>query len=224
MPKLVGVRERIHQPIYDTLVRGIGQSTISNLKQLFGNANVGDRDLTNLAVAGQLASDQTFVVKAIRVAMYFQSLNDTEFGAYGDLSAISTNATSTNSRAEDLYKLMAYGSYLKFTVGEKDQFFAPLWYFPAGGGISGGSNENSRHALSNGLPTQEAIMLLAKDVHVPARQNLAVTIEFFPFKVLGEGQGGTIATNLSPLDYLNEFDGAKLVQVILDGVRTRDVQ
>lgn len=224
MPKLLGVRERQHQPIYDSLVRGIGQSSVTNLKQLFGNANVGDRDLTNLAVAGQLASDQTFVVKALRCALYFQSINDTEFSAYGGITAVSTNATSSNSRAEDLYKLMAYGAYVNFVVGEKTQFFAPLWYFPAGGGIAGATTENSRHVLSNGTPTQEAIMLLAKDVHVPARQNFSVTIEFFPFKVLGEGQGGTISTSLSPLDYLNEFDGAKLVQVILDGVRTRDVQ
>lgn len=224
MPKLLGVRERQHQPIFDTLVRGIGITTVPNLQQLFGNANVGQRDLTNLAVAGQLASDQTYVVKAIRCSMYFQSLNDPEFGAFGALPAINANTTGTNSRAEDLYKLMAYGAFLNFIVGEKTQFFSPLWYFPAGGGISGFTTENSRHELTNGVPSQEAIMLLAKDIHVPARQNIAVTVEFFPFAVQGAGQGGAIPAALDPLAYLNQFDGIKNIQVHLDGIRTRDVQ
>jgi hypothetical protein len=171
-----------------------------------------------------LASDQTYVVKALRCSMWFQSLADSEFGSFGDLTALSTNVTGTNSRAEDLYVLCAYGCYVNFIAGDKPQFFAPLWYLPAGGGISGVTTENSRHALTNGVPSQEAIMLLAKDIHVPARQNIAVTCEFFPFTRLGNGQGGAIGADLSPLDYLNEFDGAKLLQVYLDGIRTRDVQ
>lgn len=224
MPKLDGVRERQHQPIFDTLVRGIGISTVNNLSQLFGNANVGQRALTNLQTPGVLASDQTYVIKAMRCNLWFQSLYDSEFGAYGSLSALSTNVTSTNSRAEDLYQLCAYGAYVNLICGDKPQFFAPLWYLPAGGGISGFTTENSRHALSNGVPSQEAIMLLAKDIHVPARQNIAVTVEFFPFTRLGNGQGGAIGADLSPLDYLNQFDGGKLMQIFLDGIRTRDVQ
>ena len=30
--------------------------------------------------------------------------------------------------------------------------------------------------------------------------------------------------DLSPLDYLNQFDGVKLIQLYVDGVQTRDVQ
>lgn len=224
MPKLDGVRERQHQPIFDTLTRGIGIGAVNNLTQLFGNANVGNRALTNLQTPGVLASDQTYVVKALRCAMWFQSLADSEFAAFGSLTALNTNVTGTNSRAEDLYVLLAYGAYMQFIAGDKPQFYAPLWYTPAGGGISGVTTENSRHALTNGVPSQEAIMLLAKDIHVPARQNIAVTVEFFPFPRLGNGQGGAIGADLSPLDYLNQFDGAKLVQVFLDGIRTRDVQ
>ncbi len=52
MPRLDGVREKRHQPFLDTLVRGIGISQVNNLTQLFGNANVGQRSLTNLQVAG----------------------------------------------------------------------------------------------------------------------------------------------------------------------------
>lgn len=224
MPKLDGVRERQHQPIYDTLVRGIGQSNVQNLQSLFGNANVGNRALTNLQTPGVLASDQTYVVKAIRCAMEFKALDDAGFASFGDLPALDTNAQATQTRAQDLYELMAYGAYFQFVAGDKPQFFAPLWYIPAGGGISGSTTVNDRAALNNGVPSQEAIMLLAKDIHVPARQNISVTVEFFPFVVLGSAQGGALAGSLSPLDYLNEFDGLKLIQIHLDGIRTRDVQ
>lgn len=227
MPRLDGVRERRHQPFYDTLVRGIGISTVGNQTQLFGNGNVGQRSLTNLQVAGVLASDQTYIIKVLRCSMYFQGLADSDFGAFGSLANLQVAAAGTNSRAQDLYSLMAYGAYFKLTVGDKPMFSAPLWYVPAGGGPSGQSTENSRHAITNGVASTEAIMRLGKEIHVPARQNFNVEIEFFPFTRLGTGQAaGTpaYAADLSPLDYLNQFDGIKLIQFFVDGIQTRDVQ
>ena len=224
MPKVQGVRERRHQPFFDTLVRGTGISTISSQTSLFGNANVGQKQLTNLQTPGVLASDQTYMIKALRVSMYFQSMNDSEFDAYGALPALSTNVTSTNSRAEDLYQLLGYGAYFELNVGDKPQFFAPLWYAPAGGGIHGFTTENSRHVITNGVPSQECILKLAKDIHVPARQNFNVNILQFPYARLGAGQGGAIAADLNITDYLNQFDGIKNVQYIINGIQTRDVQ
>jgi hypothetical protein len=224
MAKLKGVRERVHQPFFDSLVRGIGITTIANQFQLFGAANVGQPDLTNLQIPGVLASDQTYIVKAVRCVMWFQSLNDPEFNtAFGTLPAITTSLGS-NSRAEDLYMLMAYGGYFNLSVGNKPMLNGPLWYIPAGGGVSGFTTENNRHVLSNGVATQEAILKLAKDIHVPARQNFACQINFFPYAVRGAGQGGAIASPVNPLDCLNQFDGMKLIQIHLDGVQTRDVQ
>ena len=52
------------------------------------------------------------------------------------------------------------------------------------------------------------------------RQNFSVTIDFFPFTRLGSAaNGGVLNVDLDPLLYLNQFDGAKLVQVHLDGVK-----
>ena len=61
MPRLQGVKERRHQPFWDTLIRTTGDPTptLQQTSRLFGNANVGQIALTNLQVAGQLASDQT---------------------------------------------------------------------------------------------------------------------------------------------------------------------
>jgi len=224
MPKVDGVRERRHQPFYDTLLKGIGISTVQAKNALFGNANVGQRQLTNLQIPGVLASDQTYVIKALRVQMYFQSVNDSEFAAFGSLPDLAASATGTNSRAEDLYSLLAYSAFFELTVGDKPQFFAPLWYAPAGGGITGFTTENSRHVITNGVPSHQSILKLAKDIHVPARQNFKVDIEIFPYNRLGAGQGGAYVADLDTVAYLNQFDGLKDVAFHIDGVQTRDVQ
>lgn len=44
----------------------------------------------------------------------------------------------------------------------------PLWYIPVGNGASSTDG-------------QQAILKLAKDIPVPARQNIGVTLNFFPF-------------------------------------------
>ena len=74
MPRLSGIRERQHQPIYDTLVRTTGAPSppVQRRTALFGNANIGQIQLTNLDVPGQLASDQTYVCLSIRLWLFFE--------------------------------------------------------------------------------------------------------------------------------------------------------
>ena len=191
MPRLSGVRERRHQPFYDTLVRTTGNPspTIQNTTALFGNSNVGNTGLTNLQVAGQFASDQTYVILALRCFMYFDG---------------------TNRRAN--YLNTAAQLYFTLTVGEKPMFQAPAWYHPAGGGVWGMDATTS--VLSNGEPTQEAILKLARPIVVPVRQNFAVTATFFPI-------GTTVG-----LDLLNSgaTDDQKVILYMVDGLQTRDVQ
>ena len=190
MPRLSGVRERRHQPFWDTLIRTTGDPStpITSSTRLFGNANVGQLSLTNLAVAGQLAADQTYVALALRAYLFFGG----------------TNAAAN-------YQNVASQLYFTLTLGDKPQFSAPAWYFPAGGGVwSGGSTA----IHSNGVPSQEAIMKLARPIIVPVRQNFNVNAEFF-------GMGATVA-----LDLLNTgaADDQKCIQFIIDGLQTRDVQ
>jgi hypothetical protein len=225
MTKLRDIKERIHQPFYDTLVRGIGISTISNLYQLYGNANIGDRSRTNLQVAGQFSSDSFFIVKAIRMVLGFVALGDPAFNVTNGNDVAIANATNTADRAEDLYTLCVYGAYFTATVGQKPMLTAPLWYAPAGGGPFGSTTVTDRHVITNGMPTQEAILKLAKDITVAPRQAFNVAVEWFPFtRLTANGQGGAINLDLDTLTKLNAFDGAKLIQCMLDGILTRDVQ
>lgn len=226
MPRIRDIRDRIHQPRYDSLVRDIGVTNVNNSTPLFGSAVVADRGRTNMTVPGQLSSDATFVLKAIRGVLYFQSLNDTEFNAvFGTLPAIA-NCIGTNSRAEDLYQMMAYGSNFTLKIATKEYLQSPFWYIPAGGGVSGFTTQNARTVLTNGVASHEAILRLARDIPVAARQAFSVVIDFFPFSRVGQGLGaggGAIGADVNPLNMLNQFDGLKVMQVMIDGLETRDV-
>ena len=157
MPRIHGVRERRHQPFYDTLVRTTGTpaATINASTKLFGNANVGNLAFTNLQVAGQLASDQTYVVLALRVWLYFNGTN-----------------------ARTFYQQVTSQLYFTFSLGDKPQFVAPSWYHPAGGGVwSGGADATP--VFNNGVPSQESILKLARPIVIPVRQNISVDAQFF---------------------------------------------
>ena len=191
MPRLQGVKERRHQPFYDTLVRTTGDPspTLATSTRLFGNANVGNIGLTNLQVAGQLASDQTYAILALRCWLFFRGTN---------------HRTNYGGTASQLY--------FTLNVGDKPQFQAPCWYFPAGGGVWGYDSGTS--VLNHGAPTQEAIMKLARPILVPVRQNFSVTAEWF---VVG-------STNALTTVNSGATDDEKVVMFVIDGLQTRDVQ
>jgi hypothetical protein len=157
MPRLHGVRERRHQPFWDSLTRTTGDPSpaIQNNTKLFGNANVGNLSLTNLQVAGQLASDQTYVILALRCYLFFDGTN-----------------------ARNNYQRVSNQLYFTLVVGEKAMFQAPCWYHPSGGGVWGFDSQNAIYNL--GEPTQQAILKLARPIIVPVRQNFSVSAEFFP--------------------------------------------
>lgn len=156
MPRLHGYRERLHQPIWDTLIRTVGTPSplIINGAALFGNSAIGDLSKTNMTTAGQLSSDQTYVILALRCWMFFDG---------------------TNRRL--LYLDVASQLFWTLTLGNKPMFQAPAWYFPAGGGIWGFDATNS--IFNHGTPEQAAILKLARPIIVPVRQNFSATASFF---------------------------------------------
>lgn len=193
MPRLHGVRERRHQPIWDTLVRSTGSpaAPIQSQTFLFGNANVGQLSLTNLQVAGQLASDQTYVILALRCWLYFDGTNDRTF-----------------------YQQVTSQLFFALQLGDKPMFVAPCWYHPAGGGVFGFDAGAGAAVFNHGMPSQEAILKLARPIIIPVRQNIQVNAQFFPV--------GT--TNV--LDLLNgaATDDQMCISYMIDGLQTRDVQ
>lgn len=195
MPRVGGLRERQHQPIWDTVVRAYGTAnpSVSSRTTLFGSTNVGNTRLTNLTTAGQLASDQTYVVLSMRAWLYFNG---------------------TNRRL--LYLNIMTQLYFTLTLGDKSQFQAPCWYFPAGGGLYGYDSGTS--IFNHGNPDQGAILKLAKPIKVPVRQNIQVVAEFFTF-----GSKDILVDNPG-LNSGRSADDESQILFMLDGIRTRDVQ
>jgi hypothetical protein len=194
MPRLSGVKERRHQPFWDTLIRTMGNpgTAIAASTVLFGNANIGNKAMTNLQVAGQLAADQTYIILALRVWLHFNG---------------------TNRRL--LYLGTVSQLYWTLTLGDKPSFTAPTFYFPAGGGIWGFDSGTS--IFNNGDPTQEAIMKLARPIIVPVRQNFAVQADWY---VTGgaDYRAGNTSINTGATD------DEKIISFFIDGLQTRDVQ
>ena len=172
MARLANVKEKRHQTLWDTLIRTTGntgtpeQPVLQSTTSLFDTARPGRPALTNLQVAGQLASDQTFVIHALRSVLYFNGSNS------------QVNYLRTNNQL-----------YWTLFVGEKAMFSAPSWYFPAGGGTWGLSATPGRSVFNNGEPTQEAILLLAKPVIISRGQNFSVQGTFYPMGMISALEG-----------------------------------
>jgi len=135
-------------------VTGAPAAPVPPSSRLFGNANVGNLSLTNLQVAGQLASDQTYVILSLRCWLFFEG---------------------TNARTN--YQQVTSQLYFTLNLGDKPQFQAPIWYTPSGGGLWG--FDSTTPVFTLGDPTQEAILKLARPIVVPVRQNFNVNMEFF---------------------------------------------
>lgn len=188
-----GLNGQQKQIVYDTLVRTYGAAAgIATSTRLFGNANIGDLSKTNLQVAGQLASDQTYMILAIRCYLYFNGTNRRLF------------YLGTSSQL-----------FWTLSVGDKPSFQAPTWYFPAGGGIYG--FDSSTSVLSNGVPTHESILKLAKPIAVPVRQHFSALAEWFKTGTLDYLAGGTSLNTAAT-------DDEKIIMFMMDGVQTRDVE
>lgn len=193
MPRIANVKEKRHQPLWDTLIRTTGntgtpeQPVLQATTSLFDTAKPGRPALTNLQIAGQLASDQTFVIHAMRSVLYFNGSNSL------------VNYLRTNNQL-----------YWTLFVGEKPMFSAPSWYFPAGGGTWG---FNAR-VFNNGEPTQEAILLLAKPVPVSRGQNFSVQASFYPMGTVSAIDGLNVGAADDEKEITFIIDGSNVSELL----------
>ena len=184
--------------MWDTLIRTYSNThaSIVTPTKLFGNANVGMLSMTNLNVAGQLASNQSFVILSFRVWLYFNG---------------------TNRRV--LYIGTASQLFWTVTLGDKPQFQAPCWYMPAGGGTYGFDSGTS--IFNNGDPSQAAILKLARPIVIPPQQNISVEAAFYAIGTDDVLNGATASINGKSVDTISD---TKVIAFMIDGQRTRDVQ
>jgi len=201
MAKLTNVRERVHQPFRDTLIRSSGYyaSNVQDRTELFTQAGKDD-GASNLKNGSTLPSDQSMVVLALRVFTWFRAsvargatvdCSGTGAGPFvltsnGDYNAATvqcggTGVQTLNGQAvgnyQDVYRLhwQAEEQLLwSFGSGQKLSLTSmPTAYFPYGGGLFGnnGGVTDLIH-WGNGTPDHSGILRLARAILLPPRQNV----------------------------------------------------
>jgi len=252
MAKLTNVRERVHQPFRDTLIRSSGwfNGTVQDNTSLFTVAGKTAGE-TNLVQGSVLPSDQSMVVLALRCFLWFRSsqargvdataptvsggINGDYFiPAANEADAVAIMNGTAIGRNEDVHRLYWQASeqlLWSFGAGEKFSLSSmPSSYFPWGGGLHGqlGGSTDLIH-WDNGMPSQAGILRLARAILIPPRQNIKCTAAIARLPDGGNAavfnltQGARSLLNLA--DNLNAVDGInKVVAFCFDGLFSRDVQ
>jgi hypothetical protein len=256
MPKLTNVRERVHQPFRDTLIRTSGMFTgaITDVTRLFTVAGKTEGE-TNLPNGSTLPSDQSMVVLACRVFTHFRNSiqRSTVPLSIGGLPILAANgdfvfptaladaqnfSNLLNGQAvgspEDCFRLWWQAQdQLLWSFGAGDKFSItsmPSSYFPYGGGLAQGQMvQTDLIYWSNGQPSHEGILRLARAVLIPPRQNIKCEAQVSPLSALANAstvsssQGSrnmlSLRDNLNAPDLIN-----KVVSFTFDGLFSRDVQ
>jgi len=196
---LTNVRERVHQPFRDSLIRTAGYSagTVQDRTDLFTQAGKDD-GATNLKNGSTLPSDQSMVVLALRVMAWYrkseqrgstntiasgtnypQRNGDFQFNGAGVYDATQSNIANGQAPGDthDVHRLyFQTEDQLLWSFGAGDKFSItsmPTLYFPYGGGLSGDLGGATDLILwNNGLPGHESILRLARAILLPPRQNV----------------------------------------------------
>jgi len=250
MAKVVTMRERVHQPFWDTLIRtsGFGELSLGDNIPLFTpNGNRNDAT-TNLVNGATLPSDQSFVVLALRVFTWYRNSilrisggAGAEISENGDYSLLTpwlvggAAVGQAPGQIEDVYRLHYQTEeqlHWTFGTGEKPSISnMQTWYFPAGGGISGdmAGATDLIHWQNSGYDGHSGILRLARAILLPPRQNIQCVARIYALPDNGQSQvvGTTQGSRnmLSLRDNLNAYDGInKVVTFTFDGLFSRDVQ
>lgn len=212
MPKIVGTRERVHQPFYDSLIRVDGSGdlrqgnvgvfgAIQSRSQLFVRQGA-DVAISNLTTGGFFPSDQTFVTLAVRVWTYFRfNTESTRFqsaaqpaipnGPVGSLPGVTADRVQ---RVHKLYHQAENQLFWQFVAGDKPQLTTFTAYTPAAGGLDGFFADTRLPRANNGVPTSAALMRLARPILVPPRQGFQVIAIASP---IGQANGASIIQQLN---------------------------
>jgi len=236
MAKLTNVRERVHQPFYDTLIRtsGLGGTIqpITARELLFTNRARQDdiQALTNLDNGSTLPSDQSHVTLALRVFTWFRNPmirsaaaganvtvnNNGDFsqaGAAAFFGAGGVGAGESIGSIQDVYRLHWQAlEQLHWSYGTGEKYSItnmPTKYFPDGGGLSGdmGGTSDLIH-WQNGTPDHTAILRLARAILLPPRQNVRCQAGISPLPAGGQGAtaGTTTTTGRNMLSLVDNLN------------------
>ncbi len=250
MAKITNLRERVHQPFRDALIRtsGFFGSAITDTTDLFTQSGRGEA-LSNLKTGSVLPSDQSMVILALRCFLWFRCSharsaatltastgNNGDFFITGanDPAAVVLLNGSVPGNYRDVHRLYWQASeqlLWDFGAGEKISLRSmPSSYFPWGGGLHGDIGGTTDLILwNNGTPDHAGILRIGRAVVLPSRQEISCKAKMFALPVGGNAAtfGSTQGARnmLSLVDNLNAVDLVnKVIAFCFDGLFSRDVQ
>lgn len=217
MPKIVGTRERIHQPFYDSLLRVDGSGdlrqanvgifgAVQSRSQLFTKQGA-DIAVSNLTTGGFFPSDQTFVTLAVRVWTYFRFNRESSRTSGAQFPAINGGLPAPVgvgpgvegdriARVHKLYHQTQNQLFWQFQAGDKPQLTTYTAYTPFAGGLDGFFADSRLPRANNGVPTSSALMRLARPILIPPRQGFVVIAIASP---IGQSTGASVIEQLNGL-------------------------
>jgi hypothetical protein len=239
MAKILNIRERVHQPYRDALIRtaGFAPGSLTSSSDLFITQG-RDEGWTNLKTAAVLANDSSMIVLAARVLQWFRAPVIRRFDIEGNL-VISNGDIGPQSSIdgwtfpngagqpaignaagnfEDVYRLhwqCAEGLFWTLGAGEKDSLKSmPSMYFPYGGGLSGdiGAASDLAH-LQNGVPSHHSILRVARAITITPRQLIRVNVNAVSYDDGGNGTlfGTSTTQGRNMLDPISNLNAADAV-------------
>lgn len=206
MAKVQGIKEKLHWPLYDAFVvpkpnEGTAPTFESEMGKrdarilrFFVDVQNKTRLETNLQASGTLPSLNAYEIRAMRVVV------SPVLRCPPSVKPKEVHSNETDNVLADLI----YNSVTSLLVGEKTMIEMPTYYFPAGAGVSPGTQDLPSH----GQPDPMATFRFSEPVQIEPNQNFRVEI-LFP-----QGIPPTLASTKGPLR----------IWVVLDGYLTRDVQ
>lgn len=215
MPKIVGTRERVHQPFYDSLIRVDGSvdlratnqglfGAVPNRAQLFVRQGA-DISVSNLTTGGFFPSDQTYITLAVRVWTYFRFNPESPvtISPSGQPSLPTQPIGSVNGvfpdrimRVHKLYHQTQNQFFWQMVAGDKPQLTTFTAYTPMAGGLDGFFADSRLPRANNGVPTSSALMRLARPILIPPRQGFQVIAIASP---MGNTTGASVIEQLNGL-------------------------
>ena len=253
MPKIVGTRERVHQPFYDSLIRtdgavdlrgNQGANQLSARTQLFLRSGA-DISVSNLTTGGTFPSDQTFITLAVRVWCYFR---------FNPEQSVTVNSVAQSvgsvpgvfpdriMRVNKLYHQSQNQLFWQFQAGDKPQLTTFTAYTPFAGGLDGFFSDSRLPRANNGVPTSSALMRLARPILIPPRQGFQCIATL---SAMGQASGsslleqllGQVDGSVGPASIISAGQAApsgdltlhgadsieKDIKYLIDGIHSRDV-
>lgn len=199
MPGAIDIQQ---MPLYDRVIIAVATAT-TNPIQFFtvpigsGTGINGVKQLwdTNLTQASRLEAPRSFQVRAVR--LYFEQ-------------------DTTGLDISNVFK----NYVLALIVGEKAYQLAPVWFFPAGGGLYATGNLSTARLAStiseqwqgNGVPDPRAINVIAENLAVKIEQGENFRVELQGNSFTTQAAGGTT------------FGAGLNMRCVLDGILNRQVQ